>query len=359
MEQQVVNMRMFRSMELEWNGRVIKNTDNRSQKLWLTLANIICFRQKGVSQEALLAAVWNRNEAEAGVLKTALHRIRTMLAEEFDESFAKEFISCQRKTYSIDESYTLVCDTEEFEEYIRRARREKEEEEQFRLYRCAFDLYRGDFLGNFSDVPWVVPLNVYYRNLYLEVICSMLGVCERRKDYEEAVFLLQQAAKVVRDEETLYVYLMRNLVRMEKYKDTMKVYGQLTDMLAENFDTKPSDEARSLYYEAMYALRTDLVDINDIAELVAERDVNRKAMYCEFDFFKELYHAYCGGISRSRHEVCLAVINLTDIQEQLLSKRSLTCCVANLKLFLCVLRVNLCCCYRMRRKRMRSRLWNG
>lgn len=335
MEKQVVHVRMFQTMELECDGRMIKNMDNRSQKLWLILAYILLAGQKGASQDGILSTFWDGAETGPGVLKTALHRIRAMLAETFGDAFSKDLICCQKKTCTIGDAYTVVCDVEEFEYYTRLARQTKGEEEQLKLYRSAFSLYRGDFLGAFADVPWVTPLNVYYRNLYLEVICAMLELCEKRQEYEEAINLLRQAGEVVRYEETLYVYQMRYLMRLEKYKDVMQVYRQLSDMLAERLDAKPSEEAKSLYYEAMYASSTRLVDIGEIPSLVEKRDTSRMAMYCEFDFFKELYHAYCGGIARSRHEICLAMVNITDIQDELLSKRSLACCVANLKEVLC------------------------
>lgn len=335
MEKQVIHVRMFHSMELEYNGHVIKNMDNRSQKLWLILAYIIHFRKKGVSQEALLSAIWNGTESGSGVLKTALHRVRGMLAEAYDEEFGKEFLCCRNKMYSVGEVYTLVCDVEEFDCFVRLARQAKDEEEQFGFYKSAFELYRGEFLNSFAEMPWVTPLQVYYHNLYLEVVCSLLEICEKKNCFEEAIEILRRAQEVEKYEEILYVYQMRYLLRIEQHKEVMKVYKQLSDMMAEHFDEKPSEEAKSIYYEAMYALSTKLVDIDEIPELVKKRDTNRKAMYCEFDFFKELYHSYSEGIMRSKQEICLAMIDITDIQDRLLSKRSLACCVANLKEILC------------------------
>lgn len=334
-KKQVVSVRVFQSMELEWDGHSIKNEENRSQKLWLILAYIILSGQNGATQDGILSTFWEGSETGPGVLKTALHRIRTMLAESFGETFAKEFICCQKKTYTINESYTVVCDAEEFENYVRLARQTKNTDEQLNLYKKAFELYRGEFLSVFSDTSWVTPLHVYYRNLYLEVICSILEICEKKQEYEEVIELLQRAGKIVKYEESLYVYLMRYLMRMEKYSDVMNVYRQLSEMLEERLDAKPSEEAKSLYYEAMYASSTRLANMEEVISLVERQDADREAMYCELDFFKELYHAYCNGLSRNQQRICLAMIDITDIQDRLLSKRSLSCCVANLKEVLC------------------------
>ncbi len=331
MAERVVHVRMFQFMELECNGHVIKNMDNRSQKLWLMLAYIIYFRKKEVSQDALLSAIWNDGRTDTGVLKTALHRVRAMLSEAYGEEFGKSFLCCKNKMYSVDEFYTLVLDVEEFDKYIAEARQTEDREVRFTLYKKAFELYEGDFLSAFSDVPWITPLNVYYHNLYMEIVCAMLEFYEKKGCYDEAIEILQKAGETARYEETLYMYLMRYQLHLERYKEVMNTYRYLRDMLEVNFDTKPSEEAKSLYYEAMYALSEKLLDIEELSVVVGQRDVNAKAMYCEFDFFKELYHAYCGGIARSEHDICLALITITDLQERFLSKRSLTCCVAHLK----------------------------
>lgn len=331
----IVKVKMFHSFEVEYNGKVINELDNRSQKMWLLLAYIIYFRNKSVSQEALLTDIWNSDDGSTSVLKTTLHRLRTMLSELFDEEFGHEFLVCHKKMYSIDESYSIECDFEEFDTCLKEARLAATDTEKLELYQKAFELYRGDFLSTFQEVSWITPISIYFHYLYLDLVRDMLEICEKNQHYKESIEILRRAGEVEKYEESIYVHLIRNLIRTDKYKEAVQVYKHLNDMMAATYGVQPSKEAKSLYYEAMHALSSELVDIEEIPSLVLEQEPGKGALYCEFDFFKALYQAYSRGTERTGNNISFALINITDIMDQFLSKRSLNVCVANMKELLC------------------------
>ena len=49
---------MLGSFSLSWNGRKITDDDNRSRKVWLLLAYMICCRNRPVSQSELFSLLW-------------------------------------------------------------------------------------------------------------------------------------------------------------------------------------------------------------------------------------------------------------------------------------------------------------
>lgn len=334
MERREIYVRMFQSMELETDGNIVKETEHHLTKLWMILAYVIYYRQKGVHQDALIAAVWPEKKAGAGALKTAVHRLRAMLAGYYGEEFAHSFLNFHNKMCSIGESFELICDFEEFERYIVWAKQSQNEEERFLLYKAVTDLYRGDFLAGFPDMPWVTPVQVYYHNLYLDATYGVVEYYEKHKKYDEAVRVLQKAEKLEKYEERLYADLIRNLLFLKQYEEVVRIYGELTVMLKEAFGLKPSEETTALYQDAVHAMSTELLEIDEVA-LMAEKTEEAKALFCEFDIFKELYHVYSCNAERSRQEVSFAVINITDLQDRLLAKRSLDCCVKNLRELLC------------------------
>jgi len=85
MEKHKVKVRMFGTLELEYNGQVLDETENRSQKLWMLLSYIIFYRNKVISQKELMDALWNQDDDGSSVLKITLHRLRKMLSEKFGE----------------------------------------------------------------------------------------------------------------------------------------------------------------------------------------------------------------------------------------------------------------------------------
>ena len=335
MENKTVRIKMFHSLEVEYDGKVINELDNRSQKMWLLLAYIIYFRQKSVSQEMLLSDIWSSDDSGNSVLKTTLHRLRAMLSETFGEGFGREFICCQKRMYSVDETYQISCDFEEFDASLKAAREAATDAAKMEHYKKAFELYRGDFLSTFPEVSWITPISIYFHYLYLDLVRDMLEISERRQHYTESIEILRRAGEVEKYEESIYVHLIRNLIRTDKYKEAVQVYKHLNDMMSATYGVQPSEEAKALYHEAMHALSTELVEINEIPVLVMEQEIGRGALYCEFDFFKALYRAYSRGTERTGNAISLVLINITDIRDKFLSKRSLNVCVANLKELLC------------------------
>lgn len=335
METHQVKVRMFSSFEIEYNGKIISESDNRSSKLWLLLAYLLCNRKTQVTQKMLMEDLWNTDNAETNVLKATLHRLRLMLSEHFGEEFGRDFIVCQKKTYSIAEEYPVVCDFEELDALWEEVKAKKGDEERLALYKKMFELYGGELLEDFSDASWLMPMSLKYRSMYLELVHNILEICERQQRYKEALEILSRAGEVMKYEESIYVPLIRILVRMGKYSDAIQVYGRLNDMLSVTYGVKPSKEAKNLYNEAMYALNTNKVTIEELPVAVMKEEEERGALYYDFDMFKELCRAYQRGAERSENEICLALVDITDIQDKILPKRSLTVCVVNLKELLC------------------------
>ena len=333
MEKQKINVRMLGTLELEYNGKILNEADNRSQKLWMLLAYIVFYHKKSVSQKEVLEALWNQDEG-ANVLKTTLHRLRKMLAEVFGEEFAHSFIGCHNKNYFIGEEYEIICDAEAFELGVKLAKEERTEKEKLSRFWEMFELYRGDFLSNFSEEGWVIPLSIFYRSIYLELVQNVLNICERQKLYKEAVGFLGRAGELMKYEESIYVPLIRILIRMENYSDAVQVYERLNDMLEVTYGVKPSKEAKNLYQEAIQALNIRKLDMPGLMSSL-EQEGEKKALFCDFDMFKLVYHSYIRGAERNHTEICLGLIDITDLQDGLLSKRSLSTCVTNLKELIC------------------------
>ena len=335
MERREIYVRMFQTMELEYDGCVLKETEHHSPKLWMMLAYIIYHRQKGVFQETLQKTVWPDKKPGVSAFKTAMHRLRGMIAELYGEAFGHGFLCCHNRVCSIGEEFEPVCDFEEFERYIVWGKQAQNEEERFLLYKAATELFRGDFLEGFSDMPWVTPVQIYYHNLYLDAVYCTAEYYEKSHDHKEAVRVLQKAEKLEKYEEKLYIGLMRNLLHLKKYEEVVQVYEYLCEMLKEVFGLNPSEEAVDIHRDALHALSTELLEIEEVALLAEKQEKKKSALYCDFDIFKELYHVYSCNAGRSEQEVCFVVLNITDLQDRILQKRSLNCCVRNLRTVLC------------------------
>ena len=146
-----VKVRMFDSFEIEYRGKILNESANRSKKLWVLLAYIIYFRRNTITRKMLLEDLWGSEYIAENVLKIAMHRLRQMLSECFGEEFGHSFLVCKNNRYNVNESFQVICDFEEFDEEIIKAKKIKKAEERLVVFRKAFEQYRGEFLASFSD----------------------------------------------------------------------------------------------------------------------------------------------------------------------------------------------------------------
>ena len=248
-----LKVNMLGGLSIQSGGAEINDSDNRSRKVWLLLAYMIYCRKRPVTQEELVRLLWDDGDNvtnPANALKTMFHRVRTTL-DRLGDSAGHVLIVRQGGSYAWNCKVPLTLDVEAFDELCQSASDATRPKD--RLERClkALELYGGDFLEHFSSDPWVVPVAAYYHNVYLQVTHEVLPMLEEADRREEAALLCRQAIQLDPYCEELYWHLMRNLLDLERQKEAIVVYEEVTQLLYDNFGVNPSDELRALYREAM------------------------------------------------------------------------------------------------------------
>lgn len=170
----------------------------------------------------------------------------------------------------------------------------------------------------------------YYHNVYLQVTHEVLPMLEEADRREEAALLCRQAIQLDPYCEELYWHLMRNLLDLERQKEAIVVYEEVTQLLYDNFGVNPSDELRALYREAMSSVSDLPLPLQEIQERLTEIDPDRGAMVCQFDFFRTLYQMQSRLVARSGDAVHIALISVQGENNEPLPKRSLNRAMKNL-----------------------------
>ena len=329
---------MFGTFSIEKNGQLISDRDNRSHKMWALLAYLIYHHGRKVSQAEIFSTVWNDEEKTdnpANVLKVLLHRTRALL-NELDTDLGKQLILSCRGDYCLNPQITYQLDLIEFEKEIALARDSKDVLPKKEHYEKAVTLYKGNFLERFVGDTWIVPIASYYHGLYLEILEELLLLYEEEKQYETIIALCHSICSHEKYEESIYLHYMKALLATEQYLLATEIYRNLRELLYTEFGIRPCEELQSLFRKARQALHTDLIDISDIPRLMhAENDDQSIALYCEFDIFKQIYHFSSRGLERNGTVIHLILINVTDINNHPLNKRSLTVAVKNLRNLFC------------------------
>ncbi|MBE6035986.1 MAG: hypothetical protein E7222_15015 [Clostridiales bacterium] len=337
MESEPLHISMLGSLELEYQGVTINDKDNRGKKTWLLLALLAYNRNSKVSQDRVLSFLGNEFKESANpqnALRTLFHRLRGLIAP-LGENIGQELFLCKKGEYFLNPDFSYELDIDIFESLMQEARNEMDPARRSELFLQALSLYRGDFLSKYTSETWVVPITTYYHKMFLEAADGLVTLYESRQEYETAIDFLNDIHFIDPYEESFYRHLMINMFALGHMEEVIQLYKQLSDMLLVNFDETPSDEVKSIYQKAMFACNSCLLESSVIHEqLMADVLREQGALYCDYETFVKIFHAIVRGLETNPIPMHLAIMTITDLTGNVLSKRSLDICVTRMKDFL-------------------------
>lgn len=333
MESIPLQVQMFGEFSIRRGPSEINDSGNRSRKVWLLLAYMIYCRSRSIAPAELVGLLWGDEERSSNplnALKTMFHRVRACL-NQLDGSAGHELIIRRDGSYAWNTSVPLILDIDEFERLCQEGAAAQSEAEQLDCWTRALSLYHGSFLSKLSSEAWVVPISAYYHNLYVQTVLAVLPILECQERWEESAQLCRSAVKLEPYLEEFYAHLMTALLRLNDQRAAVQVYEDMNELLLSNFGIMPSSELRSLYREALRLVNDRAISPGMILEQLHEPADDGGALFCDYDFFRAIYHSVARLVERSGHAVHLALISVTDSSGGDLSKRSLERVVDNLQ----------------------------
>lgn len=337
MENSVFQVRMLGNFSICKGDQEINDSDNRSRKIWLLMAYMIYCRNHTISQEELVNLLWSDEDGSTNplnALKTMFHRARAFL-NQLDGSAGHGLIIRRAGNYAWNTDIPFFFDVDEFEKYCRLGFSCETKEEKLTAYRKALALYQGDFLSKLSAEPWVVPISAYFHNLYIQTLLDTIPLLTEDGQHEEVAALCRKAMKIEPYNEVLYQHLMQSLLALERYSEAIQVYEDMSQLLFDSFGIMPSDDSRALYRIAARTVNEHAVSISFLREQLREPPAGRGALFCDYDFFRIIYHAEARAVSRSGDAVHICLLSATDEKSAELPKRSLDRCMENLQEVVC------------------------
>lgn len=337
MAEPTIKICMFGEFSFSTDTQVISDRDNRSGKVWLLLAYIICFRNKTISDDDIVSALWyddDSNVNPTNALKTMFHRSRSLLDRVCD-GCGRRLIIRKKGSYSFNIRADYTLDIEEFEKLYNFGKSSSFEVERLSYYMKALDLYKGDFIPKISSELWVMPLKTYYHNLYLQIVREAIDILLASGRHADIALICRKAIEIELFDENLYYSLMRSLLESKKHNEAVAVYIKMSDMLFSMFGVMPSDQLRETYREAMRTENIQETDLLTIKDQLKEYEQKTGAFLCDYDFFKVFYQIEARAIVRSGDAVHIGLLTITDVQGKPISKRSLGRSMDNLAKVIC------------------------
>lgn len=230
-------------------SKVLDEESMRSSQLVKLLSFMILHRGNELSIQDMAEALWQEEESDnpAGALKNLIYRLRSILKETFG---GEEWILTGKGAYYVNPKLKMKVDVEELEAVCRKIKKNRENGTSLLAdYERGIQLYRGEFLTDFSHMSWVMPLSSYYHSLFLDVIKDLIALHQKNKRYQEMEQVCTKALFYDNCDEQLHAYMIKALVYQQKTEMALTYYHKSYQLLCEQLGTHHLDKVQEAYKE--------------------------------------------------------------------------------------------------------------
>ena len=313
-----IKIKMFGNFEILVNGNVVLTQLRQAKKTSQFLEDLILKKDRAVPHEELLEMLWsdkeNRNPATA--LRTLLHRYRS-LVEQSGLPELEDSILTARGAYQWNSNLDCEIDVFEFERLCQEARTPgMSNRECIERYLQMLQIYTGPLLTNSAEEMWVVPKSVYYHDLFLESVFTLLDLLKLEEEYDVIVQVCRKAMDVDMFDERLHLELMMALVKTGKKREALSQYYFATDLHYKQLGIQPSGEIRAVYKLIVQADQEMEADIEKVQNMLEEDKDGHGAFVCEYEIFKEIYQLQRRMLERYNGTMFLALLTISNTYEQ-------------------------------------------
>ena len=221
-----------------------------------------------------------------------------------------DYITFQDHSYVWNETLIPEVDAHVFEELVRKAEA-AEGEEGIRLCREACAIYRGAFLPGLMGVDWAEMLNVYYGNLYSQIVRKLSELLRQFGQLEEALAVATEAYSRLPSDEWL-VLQMHCLMDLGRWDDAKRVYMSAVSAMSRDYDVQPSAELQQQYRTISSHLSNPLGNFPDMLnDMREERNVGG-GYFCTFPGFIDSSRITIRTMARSGLSCFMMLVSLSD-----------------------------------------------
>lgn len=331
MNTKILKVRMLGDVFLEYDGKVIDDTDKRKHMTWTMLEYILLKKERRISQEELINILWADDPGsgnKSGALKTLLHRLRLTL-DGLGENAGQEILLFKGGEYFINPDVCLRIDRDDFERLIKLGNVESNTDKKLATYLQALEMYKGNLLKKLDGSPWLALYSSYYANLYKECVLKVASILDEKGESDLICSIVKRAVGIVGDDEDLLIILMQNLLDNGERQEVISIYERLSTELYANFKRTPKKDITALYHEAMSSVNDRIIPDDLLRKQFLEEKVDSGAFVVSYDVFRYLYQAELRQISRTGEPLQVAIFTLRDAAGEMLSRRSLDVVLEN------------------------------
>lgn len=326
MENNLLKVRMFGGFSLEFNDKEVVLDRNAVFKTMQLLQLILLHSQDGgISKAALIEALYGRAEVENknGSLNNTIFRLRKQLQKAgLPES---NYIQINAGMCSWDENVPVSVDVCQFRKLVQEGKEEKREENRIKIWKEAWNLYKGELLPDMIGENWAAAENASCRDLYFYCVEELCTRLQDKKRYEDIHKISHRAAEIY-PFDNWQVWEIDSLISMSRYKEGLEVYRNTEKRLMDELGIAPSPQLVERFRFMGERASQAAGAIEDIKYRLMEKENVAGAYYCSYPSFVDVYHVFSRMVERTGLSVFIMLCTLnyenrevTEEEEQKMS----------------------------------------
>lgn len=310
-----IKINMFGKFEILVGGNEVLLQLRQAKKMCLLLEGLILNKGNPVSHEEIVRMLWpeNENKSPETALRTLLHRFRSLVDENGIPEL-KRAVLTNRGSYQWNNELNCVVDVFQFEELYRTVKSGQtlKPGEKIDLYLKMQTLYRAPLLQNSAGEYFIVQRSVYYHDMYIDSVFSLIELLKEEGRYEDIVRVCKRAMEVELFDERLHMELMMALLKLGKNREALSQYYYTTGLQHNQLGLELSPELKEFYKTLAEADQDMEQDIALIALKLLEGADAPGAFICDYGIFKDIYQLQKRLLVRTNMSIFLALLSVRN-----------------------------------------------
>ena len=290
--------------EAQWRSLESMNIKGVGKKQQAFLMYFLLNGKRTITAEELVETFWPGDSKDpANALKNTLHKTRNLLKVMFPQS--GELILTQNAGYSWSGDVVLELDTDELER-IYRAMKPGASACREELKK-ALELYGGDILSGSSQL-WLEHINVYYRNVFIDLCKALMTLLQETLDWDEAIAVSNRAYTYAPEVEEVTLCLMQSLLATGQSEQAVQHYENYRNMLWQEYGLVPSDRVEQVHDLAVEQ-GSDAEDYErELLRQLTQMPEPLHAFSCSLLVFQNLVQLELRNMRRNAHPSSMVVL---------------------------------------------------
>jgi len=309
----ILTVKTLGNFSVGFGDKAISDSSTRSHKLWKVFKYLITNRHKMVTVESLIEMLWPDQGPEnpEKSLYTLISRLRKLI----NCSAENRCIIFSHDCYRWKPDRHVNLDVADFERLVKLAEVERDEKEKMRLLEQAADIYTGDYLSESAYEIWVMPVNGYYKRIYMNSVIGLADIYWQFDMMEEIIHLCGKAVENEPFDEKLHEMAIQAQFVSGNINEATYHFRNFTNLVKKEFGVEPSQEFLLACKSILY---TDgkQSSLASIKRKLDGESVRSGAYFCTADIFNQMYAFDRRSDERIKFPVFLGLITLeSDVKD--------------------------------------------